>query len=129
MSIRPGATVRPVASSTSAPLACFQLARSGDLGHAAVLEQNVLQPVHAGRRIDQVAAANRQSRHARPPCQSVVSARSTTAMRMATPFVTCSRIADCGPSATPAVISKAANDGPRMQHHPLPARAPPAAAR
>lgn len=39
-------------------------------------------------------------------------ARSTTAMRIATPFLTCSRIADCGPSATPAVNSSPRIIGP-----------------
>ena len=34
----------------------FQLARTGDFGHAAVLEQNVLEGVHADRRVDEMAA-------------------------------------------------------------------------
>ena len=112
MSTRPGATVRPVASRTSAPLVGLQLAGRGDLGHAAVLEQNVLGGIDAGGRIDEVATANHECRHARPPCWSAVSARSTTAMRMATPLCTCSRMADCGPSATPAVISRPRMMGP-----------------
>ena len=43
---------------------------------------------------------------------TAISARSTTAMRMATPLCTCSRIADCRPSATPAVISMPRMIGP-----------------
>src|ERR1700722_1075653 len=43
---------------------------------------------------------------------SASSARSTTAMRMETPFVTCSRITDCLPSATPAVTSRPRMMGP-----------------
>ena len=45
----------------------LQLAGRGDLGDAAVLKENVLEGVDAGRRIDQMAAANHQGRHARPP--------------------------------------------------------------
>ena len=42
-----------------------------------------------------------------------------TAMRMARPLVTCSRIADCAPSATPAVISMPRMIGPGMEHDRL----------
>ena len=84
----------------------FELAGGGDLGDAALLEQNVLEGIDAGGRIDEVAAANDQCRHARPPFPAVagrvpvefsdeaVRARSRTAMRMATPWRTCSRISD-----------------------------------
>ena len=94
----------------------LQLAGAGDLGHAAVLEQNVLERVHARRRIDQMSAANHQSRHARPPCRAAVSARSTTAMRMATPLRDLFQnrrlraVGDAGRHLQPA------NDRPRMQH-------------
>ena len=91
----------------------LQLAGRGDLGHAAVLEQDVLGEVDAGGRVDQMTSANRKRRHARPPfAVSASSARSTTAMRMATPLRTCSRITDCGPSATPAVTSRPRMMGP-----------------
>ena len=99
----------------------LQLAGAGDLGNAAVVEQNVFQLVDACRGIDETAV--------RRICQRVMrglrfvaivrSARSITAMRIATPFVTCSRIADCAPSATPAVISMPRMIGPGMQHHRL----------
>ena len=46
----------------------LQLAGRGDLGDAAVLEQNVFGTVDAGCRIDKMAISNHQCRHARPPC-------------------------------------------------------------
>ena len=47
--------------------------------------------------------------HRRP---GQASARSSTAMRTATPFATCRRISDCGPSATASLISTPRFIGP-----------------
>jgi hypothetical protein len=37
----------------------LQLARTGDLSHPPILEQNVLEQVDAGCRVDEMAAENR----------------------------------------------------------------------
>ena len=48
-------------------LGVLQLAGASDLGDAAVPEENVLECVDPGSRINQMAATNNQCRHARPP--------------------------------------------------------------
>ena len=105
-----------MASSDFGAFGRFQLAGPGDLGHAAVLEQNVLGGVDAGGGIDEVAVANRESGHARPPCPLPSSARSTTAMRIATPLrhlFEDGRLRAVGHAGGDL---QAADDGPRMHH-------------
>src|SRR6185312_1579557 len=87
----------------------FQLAGADDFGDAAVFEEKIFEGVDAGSGVDEVPVADNEGGHARPSFPAAVRARSTTAMRIATPWRTCSRMADCGPSATPAVSSR-----PRM---------------
>src|SRR5579863_4458467 len=87
----------------------LELSGCADLGDATVFEQDVFGRVHTGGGVDQLTIANQNRVHCAPP---LASARSTTAMRMATPLVTCSRIADCAPSATPAVSSRPRMMGP-----------------
>jgi hypothetical protein len=87
---------------------------AGNLGHAAVFEQNVLGSVHAAagsiRWPPRITSAVMRGllAYVRPRNQR----RSTTAMRMATPFAPVRGSTDCGPSATPAVTSRPRMMGP-----------------
>src|SRR6266850_2926442 len=87
---------------------------SGDFGHAPVAQQHVEQGIGLARRIDDAAPANQKRT---VPLQTAVhhaapKARAKTAMRTASPLCTCSRITDCGPSATSEVSSMPRITGP-----------------
>src|SRR5690606_3431433 len=77
------------------------------LRHQAVDEEDVEERVDPARRVDHPPAPDQRRLHRTLPpfAASAVSgsppaSRYSTAMRTATPFVTCSRITECGPSAT-----------------------------
>src|ERR1700722_5563164 len=117
-----------------------QLAGRLDGGPPAILEQQVAIRVHSSGGVNQAAAANQDRAQARPLFLTAGLARSAAlesafgegltgrkpfnwecsgakarwikAMRMATPFVTCSAMTDCGPSATSLVISSPRIIGP-----------------
>ena len=81
--------------------------------HAAVQQMEILVGIHAIGGIDDAAAGDGQRVHAviaRAGARPSTSAM--TAIRTAIPLVTCSRITDCGPSATAEAISTLRLMGP-----------------
>ena len=76
----------------------------------AIADEDVSRLVHAGGRVDDVAAGNNKVAHRAQSCTP--NARTSNASRIARPLVTCCSMADAGESATSPSISSPRIMGP-----------------
>jgi len=92
MSMKPGQTILPLASTTSVPF--WSLEAPAEPLDLAVREQDILHGVEIVRRIDDAAAPEQEAHAPSPPFRPA--RRSRTPMRTATPRDTWSRMTEYG---------------------------------
>src|SRR5436309_14204908 len=78
---------------------------AGRAHDASRVQDEVQHGINVGGRINYPPADDAQARHSAPPAWSPPNRRYSSAMRTATPFVTCSSITDCAEYATSGSIS------------------------